>query len=288
MLPDWNVILAVAEGPFEDDLGCSSHLDKAALSGWPASKRIGALKVDVHTSVVKLARNVQMHSARLLYGEGQGAIIAAGYAKPALLEQALATRNVQTKEACQLGQSWGNISGVLITAPRISRKSIGVEDLRIACPEFFDNNCPVESRRTYGLRNYKSTFYVEEKDFYMQADVEIVDGLAGAPVRQLLEATHHLMWEHDGKCACGRRTYLFGQCLNCLAEDRSLKQEQQEREARDLAEEETAPVSSLGPAISAGANVRAVIFVTDDDVLQAGKQGAWMCQKSTATSPQKQ
>ena len=27
------------------------------------------------------------------------------------------------------------------------------------------------------------------------------------------------MWEHDGVCGCGRRTYLFGQCFRCLKEE---------------------------------------------------------------------
>ena len=213
MLPDWSVVLAVAEGPFEDDLGSSSHLDSVALKGHPASKRIGALKVDTHTSVLKLARSVQMHGARLIYGQGQGAIIAAAYAKPALLEQAQATRNVQTQEACKIGQAWGNVAGVSVSAPRISRKAIGTEDLQIAAPELVKLECPVESRRTYGVRDCTSTFYLQEKEFCVLADVEIVDGLSGIPVRQMLEAAHQLMWEHVSECTCSRRTFLFGQCL---------------------------------------------------------------------------
>ena len=64
--------LAVAEGPFEDDEGISSHFDKTALSGQPVSKRIGATKVDLHTSIVKLARAVQVHQAQILYDKAQG------------------------------------------------------------------------------------------------------------------------------------------------------------------------------------------------------------------------
>ena len=32
-----------------------------------------------------------------------------------------------------------------------------------------------------------------------------------------------LMWEHQGRCPCGRRSYLFGQCSKCLQEERDAK-----------------------------------------------------------------
>ena len=33
------------------------------------------------------------------------------------------------------------------------------------------------------------------------------------------------MWEHNGRCMCGRKTYLFAQCNKCLHEDASLLKE---------------------------------------------------------------
>ena len=107
------------------------------------SKQIGSTKVDLHRSVVKLARTVRMHHAQLLYGVGQGGIFVAAYAKPALLEQALATRNVQVNEACSLGQAWGGVHGAMIQNPRVAKKGIGTEKLSAGAPELFSTSCPV-------------------------------------------------------------------------------------------------------------------------------------------------
>ena len=40
------------------------------------------------------------------------------------------------------------------------------------------------------------------------------------PFLALLDEPPTLMWEHQGRCSCGRRSYLFGQCATCLREDR--------------------------------------------------------------------
>ena len=78
-----------------------------------------------------------MHQPKIVYGEGQGALIALGYARPLCLEQAMLTRNVQHSEASQIGQAWGNVSAVFIYEPRMSRKGLQVEKLRAAFPELF-------------------------------------------------------------------------------------------------------------------------------------------------------
>ena len=36
---------------------------------------------------------------------------------------------------------------------------------------------------------------------------------------QMLERPAKLMWEHNGKCICGRRTFLHGLCDKCARED---------------------------------------------------------------------
>ena len=43
------------------------------------------------------------------------------------------------------------------------------------------------------------------------------------PFSALLDVPPTLMWEHQGKCPCGRRSYLFGRCPKCLQEDCDLK-----------------------------------------------------------------
>ena len=39
------------------------------------------------------------------------------------------------------------------------------------------------------------------------------------------------MWEHQGKCPCGRRSYLLGQCSKCLKEERELKDDEEAAKA---------------------------------------------------------
>ena len=49
-------------------------------------KQVAVLKVDLHVSVVKLARHATMHMPRLIFGEGQGSVVAVAYAKPLCAE----------------------------------------------------------------------------------------------------------------------------------------------------------------------------------------------------------
>ena len=37
------------------------------------------------------------------------------------------------------------------------------------------------------------------------------------PFRAWLEQPVKLVWQHSGRCACGRKTYLYGQCDKCAA-----------------------------------------------------------------------
>ena len=38
------------------------------------------------------------------------------------------------------------------------------------------------------------------------------------------------MWKHTGKCACGRRTFLFGQCMRCIAQEHGDEEAWREKE----------------------------------------------------------
>ena len=77
-------------------------------------KQIAKLKVDLHVSVVKLARHADMHKPRIIIGKGQGAIVATAYGHAGVLEQVLATRNVQTREVSGIAQAWGNVAVIVI------------------------------------------------------------------------------------------------------------------------------------------------------------------------------
>ena len=120
LMPSYEVRLANAEGPFEDADGVGAHFEAQALKP-PLQKQIAALKVDLHVSVVKLARHAAMHRPKLILGQGQGAVVAAAYGHPGCLEAVLATRNVQPEELPEIAQSWGNVSAIVIHEPRLSK-----------------------------------------------------------------------------------------------------------------------------------------------------------------------
>ncbi len=125
-MPNYEIQLGLAEGPFEDDMGVASHFGKEAFLAKQASKQILATRVDLHTSVVKLARHAAMHNPKLVIGDGQGALAAIGYGKASVLETAMATRNVQRREAQQIAEAWGNVSCVLVQSPRMSKSQFGL------------------------------------------------------------------------------------------------------------------------------------------------------------------
>ena len=97
LLPGYELSIAIAEGPFEDEDGVGAHFEAKALQvGKPAKEgkkapQIASLIVDLHVSVVKLARAVALHKPSLIVGQGQGGIVAAAYAHPGCLETVLAT-----------------------------------------------------------------------------------------------------------------------------------------------------------------------------------------------------
>ena len=68
-----------------------------------------------------VARAVKAHRPQLVMGDGQGAMIALGLAKPLVLEATLALRNVDVKEAIQIGRAWGQVKGVIVQDPRVGR-----------------------------------------------------------------------------------------------------------------------------------------------------------------------
>ena len=272
---DWLllVVLAFSEGPFEDDDGISSHFDAVALGKVQGPKQIAALKVDLHTSVVKLARNVAMHKPRLIIGKGQGGLVAMAYAHPGCLEQVLATRNVQPAELPEICQPWGNVAAVVIQEPRLSKKGVQLDKIKLACPEMFQAY-PIQPRRTLSWKDSKAIHYLETKALLEAAKVEVVENIGAIPSINLLQVPPLLMWEHEGRCPCGKRTFLFSQCPKCLREDTLLAEEAAEGEITVKEQEPVSlelesgasqrlPDTLASPSVRLGKTTEYVEFITD-------------------------
>ena len=60
------------------------------------------------------------------------------------------------------------------------------------------------------------------KEFFEAVEAEVVENFRALPLMVLAETPGTLMWDHAGKCQCGRKTYLYGTCEKCMREDRKL------------------------------------------------------------------
>ena len=60
-----------------------------------------------------------------------------------------------------------------------------------------------------------------------------------------------IMWEHQGKCPCGKKSYLFGQCPKCLKEEQ-LERSVEEQEENDPTPAPAEPSSQVEIEIPAG------------------------------------
>mgnify|MGYP003327371213 CR=1 FL=1 len=65
--------------------------------------------------------------------------------------------------------------------------------------------------------------------------MEKIDGLDKEALNVLVTQPARMMWDHEGVCTCGRRTYLFGQCFKCLSIDRA--EDERERAEAELEED---------------------------------------------------
>ena len=49
--------------------------------------------------------------------------------------------------------------------------------------------------------------------------LDLCKGFEEASVRGMLAEPSRDMWDHDGLCACGKRTYLFSRCPSCIEQE---------------------------------------------------------------------
>ncbi len=82
-----------------------------------------------------------------------------------MLEQVMSSRNVQIAELHELASAWGNVAGVVVSRPKLSKKGLQMDKLQAAAPELFDNKFPVPTRRLFGWKDAKSPQYLEHNAF---------------------------------------------------------------------------------------------------------------------------
>ena len=121
------------------------------------------------------------------------------------MELALATRNIQRREAQQIAEAWGNVSCILVVHPRVTRKGLQLDKLEIAVPELFKELIGVPSKRIFLIKDPVSSHYNDEKLFAERARLAVCSALNAPPLHQMAQEASTMMWEPSGVCPCGKR-----------------------------------------------------------------------------------
>ena len=146
---------------------------------------------------------------QFVVGLGQGGIIAAVIRWQLAVELTLQARNLERKEARAAGSAWAGIIGVWCV--RLWRSQVGHAEVAEACPEM--NKPFVEPPlRGYGIMG-KVTLGDEVLKVLRLGGARSIEDAA---IRSMLDEPSREVWDHDGVCACGKKTYLFSRCPNCI------------------------------------------------------------------------
>ena len=71
------------------------------------------------------------------------------------------------------------------------------------------------------MKQKNDPLYESTKKFEQIMSLVTVMNLSDIPWNEVLTIPARLMWEHNGKCSCGRRVFLFCECKQCLTEAKS-------------------------------------------------------------------
>ena len=244
-MPGWKISVRVAYGAFEDDDGVVAHLDgcTAVLKG---EKQIKRARVDMLTSCATVLRNIGQHLPDFLIGVGQGGLVVGLLRFPLVVETVLQARNLQREEIRKVVGGWAGLKAVWAVNPRMWKVKPSPELLLGACPEL-KKEFPIAPVTGYGLvtRVPKED---EVKEVAAALRLGLVKGLAEPPLISLAREQEREVWEHDGKCSCGKRTYVFGRCTTCIEKEAAddLIQGAQQREEAEKEEGEEGELVAEG------------------------------------------
>ena len=238
-MPEWTVTVHPCYGAFEDDDGVWAQFD-GATGRLQGDRKVKRARVDLLTSASKLARAIADYGPDFVVGFGQGGIVAGILRWPLVLEVVLQARNLQRKEAQEICLAWARVKAIWAVAPRWWRTKPEAGLLKAACPELA-LEFPVEP-----IKGYASVPKGTVKDQEVKQVVEVlrvpeIGRINSQNLAGLAREKDREMWEHDGLCACGKRTYVFSRCPTCIrreAQDAVVEaQERKEREERGDLEE---------------------------------------------------
>ena len=212
-LPGVSVAVRGCWGPFEDTDGLASHFDCGAgrLAG---TKKIKRIRVDLLTSCAKVLREASGFRPQFLVGLGQGGLVTAVLRWPLVVELTLQARNLQRKEARAVGEAWAGIKAIWAVRPRLWRTQQGHLEVAEACPEL-KKDFPEPPLRGFGIVGKQALGAEVLRSLRLDA-VRCIDD---ASIRGMLDEPSRPLWDHEGLCICGKRTYLFSRCPACIEKE---------------------------------------------------------------------
>ena len=142
---------------------------------------------------MKLVRNAQLHQPEIIFGTGHGAVIAAGYALPELLERICAGRNVQQTEVGGLAAAWGNVKAIIVENPRLSKSGLRTDQPKVAVPELYKEKSAVEPVPTFVVSAALGKLYHEIKEFGSHQLRTIIVAIDSVPLEGLLAKQSRLI-----------------------------------------------------------------------------------------------
>ena len=147
-----------------------------------------------------------------MVGLGQGGLVVAALRWPLVIELTLHTRNLQRKEARSAGEAWAGLKAVWPIRPKLWKTQSGHSEVAEACPELA-RDFPEPPVRGFGIVGKIAAAEEVLKALRLDAARSIED----SSIRGMLDEPSRELWDHDGTCVCGKRTYLFSRCPSCIS-----------------------------------------------------------------------
>ena len=105
----------------------------------------------------------------------------------------------------------------VVVNPRMWRTQLGATDVKEALPEL-RKDFVVDPLNGFGVAT--KTGRPDELDAMFEAlRLEKVTSIAAVGIRGMLAEPARDVWEHDGLCSCGKKTYLFSRCPACIEKE---------------------------------------------------------------------
>jgi hypothetical protein len=173
---------------------------------------------DLRVSMIHCLRQAKTYRADVIVGFGAGAMVLALLGCPGALEGAMASRTVETREAQDLAEYWTNVQVLIAIQPRVGLKEVGQKHVNVGMPEA-KYKLGRESPPCFVINPVGYAKRVETTELATSLGLGMADSLSEVPWYRMVGGRRREYWRHGGHCACGKRTYIYGECTSCLRKE---------------------------------------------------------------------